>query len=1122
MKIHYLPRLSCSKGAKSGFFDLADRLQLISLFTLAEVHMKHFFRLALVLTLTFVCALHLNAQTSSGTIAGAVTDSTGLTVNNATVVVKSSTTGESRTTTTTSTGSYRIDGLGPGIYTVTINAEGFAETTVPNISVSGSVITAVNATVQVGSAISVEVNTNAELLKTESGEMGTTIGVEEIRNLPISSQNPYALALTLPGVSSVTTADFTNGVSYSVNGSRPRANNYLIEGQDNNDTGITGQGLQPQALEALQEVTILTNSYSAEFGHGGGSVANLIYKSGTNTFHGSVYDRIFNSSLDATDHEDVLAGNPKAKSRENVYGYTIGGPVLRDRLFFFNSLQFDHYRTTANLGVLELPTAAGFAKLQQFSSNPRVANLLTAYGSLRGTNANTARTIQLGPDPVTGVDRGSVAFAGVQRSLGALTNASELVAKVDYRFDHADNIQFRFIRSPYSAPYDTFNFPSQLPGFDTTQKGTAYNAGITETHIFSSKLLNEFRASYGRIGFAFDLRPETYANPLALMPAVTISNIKGYGIPGAIPQGRFHNTYQLQDALSWTHGNHFLKVGVDISDVRVRDLVPFNYYGSIGYTQAAGNSYTALANYIDDFGGAAGTTLTQQFGNPTARPQIYSQNYYAQDTWKPLSNLSIEMGLRYEYNGAPFNYLAYPAFDSSNPTCFLTCHVPLNPDRSNVAPRLGFAFSPISGGKTVIRGGFGIFYDHLFTNIIDNVQASAPNAASPTVLSSVSGSPRGTAAWSTKFASLNHTPLATNTSNVVDNNLRSPRTLQWNLNIERQLPFRFLLTAAYVGARGEHLYATTEFNPTLNNTTGSTARLFTGRGRIIRQDTSGDSSYHSGQLELDRRFSHGFQMRAAYTWGKDLDDTSEIFTTGQFSTYAERQYPYYRGREYSASTFDHKHIFAVEYTYAFPKWHAQGMQKIPGAVVNGWSFAGITRLQSGNPINVEIGYDWNGDGISNDRPILATKSAPIATWAVDGNEWFGLPKGSLCDGTYFWYTDDNCHSVALSQVHWTVSPFGTTANTIGRNALYTPGFTNTDFSLQRSFHIVKEHSFDVRAEVFDIFNHANTGTPNYTLISGIFNGVDGKPATSGQQTFANYPLTISGGRNLRFFLRYAF
>jgi hypothetical protein len=1072
-----------------------------------------------------VFGIGASAQTSSGTVAGVVTDKTGAAVTNASVNVRAPSTGETRKTSTTSNGSYRIEGLTSGTYEVTVTAPSFSDTVLKNVSVSGSVVTSVNVTVQVGANQSIEVTSNNEMLKTESGEIGATLGAEEISNLPVSSLNPYALALTLPGVSSVTTADFTNGTSFSVNGSRPRANNFLIEGQDNNDTGITGQGLQPQNLETIKEITFLTNSYSAEFGHGGGSVSNLIYKSGTNTFHGSLFDRILNSSLDSTDKADVLAGNPKSKSRENIYGYTIGGPIFKDRLFFFNAWQWDHFRTTANLGVLIVPTTAGYTTLQAFASNPRVANLVKAYGGLVGTNANYARSIDLGPDPacVTNcVSRGTVAFAGVQRSLGTLSNASETVTKVDYHITQADNIQFRFVRSPYSAPYDTFNFSSQLPGFDTTQSGTAYNAGVAETHIFSAQLLNEFRISYGRIGFAFDLRPETYANPLALSPAVSISRITGYGIPGAIPQGRFHNTYQFQDAVSWTHNNHSLKFGVDISDVRVRDQVPFNYYGSIGYTQAAGNSYTALANYIDDFGGATGTLLSQQFGNPIARPEIWSQNYYVQDTWKPMSNLSLELGMRYEYNGTPFNYLPFPAFDSSNPTCFLTCRVTSVADSKDIAPRIGFAFTPIPGGKTVIRGGFGIFYDHLFTNIVDNIQASAPNAASPQVASSTSANPRGTAAWSTKFATLNKTPLASNTSNVVDNHFLSPETLQWNLNIERELPFRFLFTAAFVGARGEHLYATTEFNPYLNDTTGSTARLFSGRGRIIREDNTADSAYSSGQLELERKFSRGFQMRAAYTFGKDMDDSSEIFTSGQFSTYQEKPYPAARGRDWASSTFDHKHIFAVEYTYQFPKWTtAEHAQKIAAAVVNGWSFAGITRLQSGNPVNVEIGYDWNGDGISNDRPVLLNKNAPIATWAVDGAEWFGLGKGTLCDGPFFWYTNDNCHVVTADQVHWTVSPFGSTGNTIGRNSIYTPGFTQSDFSLQRSFHVFKEHSLDARLEALNALNHGNTGTPNYTLISGIFTGIPGV-ATPGQQTFANYPLTVSGSRTVRLFLRYRF
>ena len=241
-----------------------------------------------------------------------------------------------------------------------------------------------------------------------------------MQDIPYDSLDPYVLATTLPGVSTVTSGLYnftndTNGTAFSSNGERARGNNFLIEGQDNNDANLHGQGLQPENFQAIQEVTVLLNSTSAEYGHGGGAISNLIYKSGTNSFHGSAWDRLSNSSLDANDHANVLAGIPKPKYRENIFGFTLGGPLKKDKLFFFTSYQWDNYRSSADGGDLMLPTAAGYSVLQQYAaSNPRIAAMLAAYGNLRGNPTVAPAFIPLGLDS-NGMDRGSVAMGLVNR-----------------------------------------------------------------------------------------------------------------------------------------------------------------------------------------------------------------------------------------------------------------------------------------------------------------------------------------------------------------------------------------------------------------------------------------------------------------------------------------------------------------------------------------------------------------------------------------------------------------------------------------------------------------------------------------------------------------------------------
>jgi hypothetical protein len=1088
------------------------------------------------------------AQATNGTIAGSIVDPTQAVVVGATVTATSLQTNDVRTATTNKVGGYRIESVLPGTYRIEVAAPGFATTTVPSTVVNTSVITSVNVKLTLGSAATtVEVSAEAVAeLKTDSGELSETISETEMNNLPISSLNPYELATILPGVTMPTAGmqHFANETAFSVNGNRPRDNNFLIEGEDNNDQGLHGTAFTPENIEAFEETTFLLNSFPAEYGRGG-AVSNLLLKSGSNTFHGAIYERLLNSALDGADKGDILNGNPKQKSRENLFGFRIGGPVIRDRLFFFVSNQWDRFRSTANLSELTAPTAAGYAALQNYANQPQVANLLAAYGTLRGTNNLYSSTISLGNDPVTNAPRGTVAFAGVQRQLGDDTNSRELEATSDLIVSQKDKVRFRFIQNPTSVPFDVGNFPSQLPGFDTDQSGTSYNAGIIHTHIFSPNVLNELRPAWSRIGFAFALPPTTVSNPLAAQPNVSLAGTAvgtavavGYGVPTSVPQGRFQDTYQLEDAITWMKGGHTFKFGVDIENQRIKDNIGLNVIGSISYglsrasctpsstvvCPAGTGGYTSLGNFVDNYGGTA-SNATITFGNPIARPQIWVQSYYAEDSWKVLHNLVLQYGLRYEYDGTPFNYLPNPAFNTNNPAAF-PGGVPELPNYRDFGPRAGVNYS--FDGRTVLSAGFGLFYSHIFTNIIDNIQGSSPNAAAKQVVSLSTG--RGTANWSTALGNIpNHNALATDTSNVIPQKLLEPLTYQYNLRLQRELPGALVITAEYVGNRSEHQYATTEFNPYINNQLSST-RIFPTRGRMVRVDNTADSNYNSGQFELQHTLRGGLTFRGVYTYSKLLDDGSEVFTAtsnANLSAYEEIQYPSPRGREYAASALDHRNRVAVSAVYQPPTWHAEGGMRVVAAVVNGWMISGISTFQSGQPVNVEIGYDWNGDGINNDRPILLNKNAPITNWAIKGDDpifGFGLAPGTLCDGPAWAATNDNCHPVTAANTHWVTSFEGTTQNTISRNALVSGHQSNTDASIARSFHTFERQNFELRVEALNVFNHGVTNGYNADLITGVpYNGTDALGNVySGQVTFGQSPLTVTGGRTLRIYARYEF
>src|SRR6185437_7263270 len=400
-----------------------------------------------------------------------------------------------------------------------------------------------------------------------------------------------------------------------------------------------------------------------EFGHGGGSVSNLIYKSGTNTWHGSAFDLIQNSDLNSADAGDKLNGTPKTSSRENTYGFTVGGPIKKDKMFVFGSIQWDKLREAANGSTLTVPDASGLAVLQSLApGNPRLTQYLAALGGLVGNSDPTAVGFQ---SLVLGNSRPNVEVGHVERSgVAEPQDDTQYVVKGDWLPTSRDTFTVRYVLDRNQLTPDFFNFPNLLPCCDTQQGGSAHNAGIAFTHSFTPKVINELRVSYGRIGFTFGPTPATLANPVANGPTFSISGVSGFGTPTGIPQGRFHNTYQYQDSVSWIKGNHSFKFGTDLARILVTDSIPFNNRGTLAYGKSTAAGFSSLANFFDDFAGSSGSAAIT-FGSPIVRPRYFFQNYFAQDTWKLRPNFTVTYGLRYENAGTPENSMTFPAI---NPT----------------------------------------------------------------------------------------------------------------------------------------------------------------------------------------------------------------------------------------------------------------------------------------------------------------------------------------------------------------------------------------------------------------------------------------------------------------------
>jgi outer membrane receptor protein involved in Fe transport len=1091
---------------------------------------------ALMLGASFIFAGSAAAQTSNGTIVGTIIDKTGAAVPNAKVTAASKELGVTRNTVTDSTGSYRLENLPPGTYAVSIEASGFSLSQLTDIHVKGSFEVSANATLEVGSVsntVLVEASA-AQELQTESGALGAEISQQEVHDLPFFSGNPVELVLTQAGVQDGNGFSFSNGVGFSVNGTRPRANNFLIDGQDNNDNSINGQAFQTTNLGAIQEVTILTNAYSAEYGRGGGSVTNEIMKGGTNAYHGEAWWQNRNSAFAAVPPQSAIGGITKnPQDNENVFGFDIGGPIKHDKLFIFGSAQWD--RDYAAAGALALPitipTAAGISTLQSLLPNPNVALLIASFGGLVAPKSNGS-PIALGMG-ANGVDRGSVDVGTFTRSSGDVISLSrEWEVRMDFNPTSVDSLRGSYRRTDNSFSPDFFNFATNLPPYDTQQGGPAQAFTGIWSHTFSTKAVNEFRFSYSNIDFSFAPTAATLAGPLANTPGITFgdSPLPTLGIPTGIAQFRGHKSYQFQEALSYTLGRHTFKFGGDIDYLQVDDGVPFNSRGTISFFHSGASgttpAYTDLGNFVDNFSGPTGA-VSINFGNPEVQPFVGIYSPYVQDTWHVKPNFTLNIGLRYEYWGTVGNILPFPTLDPRKFSQGLAGAVfpgylstKQQGDKNNFAPRVGFAWTPkfwhriFGQDKSVIRAGYGMFYDGIFTNILDNTASSVPNVQGGTLIapaSTVPGAPvRGFANATGLLSSVQPVASPTSTVNTMSTNILNPLTHQWNLDIQRELPGGFVLTTAYVGTRGEHLFANQEYNP-IDPATG--VRLNPLLGDVLVRNNAGDSFYHSGQFTLDRKFSHGLLLRGAYTYSKLIDDASEVFTTTGSSTLSQNLFN--QKRDYGLSAYDRRHRFVGTYIWDLPYTRNEdnmGM-KVLSQVTRGWQWAGTITAQTGSPETVSDGFDAIGNGRSAARPSIGSASAPFGSIGIDATQ-FGanVPVGTVFLGPIQACLSGSpaCIAQPATNFHFIIEGPGVLGN-VGRNTFVGPGqwFYNT--SVQRSFKFRERQSLTLRVEFFDAFNHPNLftdgGVNSFSLLSSNFD----KIAT-----------TINDNRQIKFWVKYAF
>ena len=1046
-------------------------------------------------------ALAAHAQTSRGTVTGTVLDPTGAVVAGAQVSLTGVETGVKLSTVSNDAGVYRFDAVDLGVYELQAAHPGFRTYAGSGIRVEANRATTFDPRLEVGTAETrVDVNGEAsEMLVRDSPLRGGNFQPREVRDLPLPGLNPLSLTRTLPGAtdaagSSINAGLVNAGAAFSVNGQRLRSNNYLLDGTDNNEIWLSGEEQAFSMVDAVAEVAVQTGNFSVEFGRAAGGVLNVITKSGTNDLHGTLLWRFQSQRFDSVSNTDKLNGLTQAVFSDNIFGFTAGGPVRRNKTFFFAGFQQQYEHSTSN-NPMQIPTADAVSKLQSlFPDNPRLALYLGALGSLRGTGAPF--NVALGIDPLTGVDRGSIQFATGSYVFPSVNDGPQWLGRIDHYQSEAHRLSLRFTYDSLltlPCPCGSAASVASFPGFIKEQAFTHDNAVFTDSYTFGPSYTNEFRFSYERPDALLGT-PWPGSVPAAqTLPGITITNVTA---PGLNNQGQFYygNNFLFQETQTKLKGGHAFRYGVEFLRQNITEAPAAATVGKISFVPTANSSYSAFANFLDDFSGPSAVN-TKVFGATPFHPGQLRQSYFFQDTWKVTPALTLTLGLRYENSGQPPNSLAYPAFPGFDPSQFLV-RQEVHRDNLDFGPAFGLAWSPslrsvwlgrlLGEGRTVFRGGYQISYDTFFTQLMTTAAVGTPNAINTKITAPNTG--RGAADWFEQLPASAAAPSLTDSQNAIDPNLRSPYTERWSFGFERQLPQSMLLDVSYVGSESHRLYTPADWNPRL--LTG--VHLYPNYGQVLVVDNEGNSSYHALQARLDRRFSRGFQLSASYTWSKAIDgisDTSGGLAQSPASSNALTSVPISQGGlnlDRGLSDYDRTHRLTIVYLWAIPGPRSGWMRYALG----GWSIAGITTFQSGTPFTAGNGFDRNNDGFSEDRPDIGNPNAPLNTRAITA------PKCS----TGFQNADTGS-CVSPGDVHWVEGIGFPNAATVGRNTLHTGGTNNFDLNLTKSIPFGEKRRLELRWEALNAFNH-----PQFIQVPAML--VNGTPAGR----FLNRDFTSSGIR----------
>ncbi len=1108
-----------------------------------------------VAVLTLVFAGQSTAQVISGDVVGTVLDKSGAAVPNASVEALNADTGARYSTQADGTGEYRFSNLPVGTYNISAWANNFAKTTVNSFRIELNKTSTLSITLEVkGAVTSIEVSGAAVALDTTTSQLSSTFEERITSTLPSATAGSGVLNLSLLSSGVASSGGVGAGSGPSVGGQRPRNNNFTIEGVDNNSKSVTGP-LVTIPNDAVSEFSLLQNNFSAEFGHSSGGQFNTVVKSGTNSYHGLAY--LYNQNrnyfaLDTLQKNQQLTEVPRYDN--NRFGGNVGGPVIKNKLFFFVNFEYQPIGQVGTAGAACAPDSAGVQAIKNYTpaagDRPLVANNLNTFlqfvpvGTIPDTADKKCDPILLGNPNGTPT---TVTTAGLSFPLPSFSNTKNLVTSGDWNISTKDQLRARYIWNDFEG-IDT---AASLPVFFQALPNKNYLMAINEYHQFSASVQNELRFGFNRFynvtsagNFQFPGLPD--------FPNLTYFDLGALNVgpDGNAPQSTIQNTYQASEAVSIVKGKHSYKLGFEarkiISPQQFTQRLRGDYY------------YNTLYQYLtdsepDNFAERS-TGNAKYYGDQTA---WYG---FAQDNWRIRPNLTINLGLRYEFTTIPATQKKQELNSIASVPGLIDFRSP-TAAKNNWAPRVGFAYSPGHDGKTSIRAGAGIAFDILYDNLgilstppqfsttIDcgatfNCAAYDPtNTTNPMY---INGFLAGGGLPSTSATSFpDQASAAAKTSAYVPVDQKSPKSIDWTLGVQHQFANDYTVEVRYVGTRGIHLpsqirlnrtpqVTDTVFLPTYTADPGQAALdalpftlagikagaygngdsfvpayeagNFTG-SNLVAFEPWASSTYHGVATQVTKKFSHGLQFVGAYTFSKTIDNaTADVFSTVLAPRRAQDWLNLSADR--SNSILDHRNrlTFALLYEVQAFK-HSNWVLK---NVVGNWTVAPIYTYQTGQWATAQSNSDSNLNGDSaGDRPVFNPQG-------VSGTGSGVTALKNTAGGTVAYLAND-------PTAQYIVAGQGALSDT-GRSTLKLHPINNIDMTISKGINLTERYKIEFQMQAFNMFNHAQ-------YIGGYLNDVASIGFTGPERNMLipnnpdfNKPQTVfsSNPRNLQLGLKFSF